>query len=127
MNMGFDININGGAAGAPGSYLGMNNFGNACDGRRASVFAVPGLEEYYGKNIFLTEALTLEAIKALDKVKQEDKPFFLYMSHYAIHGPIEKDMRFYEKYKKKGLSDTDAGYAALLEGMDKSFLQNLCP
>ena len=120
LNMGFDININGGAAGAPGSYLGMNNFGNACDGRRASVFAVPGLEEYYGKNIFLSEALTLEAIKALDKVKQEDKPFFLYMSHYAIHGPIEKDMRFYEKYKKKGLSDTDAGYAALLEGMDKS-------
>lgn len=120
LNLGFDININGGAAGAPGSYLGVNNFGNACDGRRTSVFAVPGLEEYYGKDIFLTEALTLEAIKALDKVKQEDKPFFLYMSHYAIHGPIEKDMRFYEKYKKKGLSDTDAGYAALLEGMDKS-------
>ena len=120
LNMGFDININGGAAGAPGSYLGVNNFGNACEGRRTSVFAVPGLEAYYGKDIFLTEALTLEAIKALDKVKQEDKPFFLYMSHYAIHGPIEKDRRFYEKYKKKGLSDTDAGYAALLEGMDKS-------
>lgn len=120
LNMGFDININGGAAGAPGSYLGVNNFGNACAGRRTSVFAVPGLEAYYGKDIFLTEALTLEAIKALDKVKQEDKPFFLYMSHYAIHGPIEKDRRFYEKYKKKGLSDTDAGYAALLEGMDKS-------
>ncbi len=120
LNMGFNININGGAAGAPGSYLGVNNFGNVCDGRRTSVFAVPGLDEYYGKDIFLTEALTLEAIKALDKVKQEDKPFFLYMSHYAIHGPIEKDMRFYAKYKKKGLSDTDAGYAALLEGMDKS-------
>lgn len=120
LNMGFDININGGAAGAPGSYLGVNNFGNACAGRRTSVFAVPGLEAYYGKDIFLTEALTLEAIKALDKVKQKDKPFFLYMSHYAIHGPIEKDRRFYEKYKKKGLSDTDAGYAALLEGMDKS-------
>ena len=120
LNMGFDININGGAAGAPGSYLGVNNFGNACAGRRTSVFAVPGLEAYYGKDIFLTEALTLEAIKALAKVKQEDKPFFLYMSHYAIHGPIEKDRRFYEKYKKKGLSDTDAGYAALLEGMDKS-------
>ena len=120
LNMGFNVNINGGAAGAPGSYLGVNNFGNACAGRRTSVFAVPGLEAYYGKDIFLTEALTLEAIKALDKVKQEDKPFFLYMSHYAIHGPIEKDRRFYEKYKKKGLSDTDAGYAALLEGMDKS-------
>lgn len=120
LNMGFNININGGAAGAPGSYLGMANFGNTCDGRQPSVFAVPGLEEYYGKDIFLTEALTLEAIKTLDKVRQEDKPFFLYMSHYAIHGPLQKDMRFYEKYKKKGLADLDATYAALIEGMDKS-------
>lgn len=120
LNLGFNININGGAAGAPGSYLGVANFGNACNGRQSNVFAVPGLEEYYGKDIFLTEALTLEAIKALDKVKQEDKPFFLYMSHYAIHVPLEKDMRFYEKYKKKGLVDNEAAYAALIEGMDKS-------
>ena len=120
LNLGFDVNINGGAAGAPGTYKGITNFGNAYEGRLPNRFAVPGLEEYYGKDIFLTEALTLEAIKALDKVKREDKPFFLYMAHYAVHVPLEKDMRFYEKYKAKGLPDNDAAYAALVEGMDKS-------
>lgn len=120
LNMGFDVNIAGGAPGAPGSYLGLTHFGNAYDGHAASKFATPGLEEYRGKDIFLTEALTLEAMKALDKAKQKAEPFFLYMSHYAIHVPLDKDKRYYEKYKKKGPSDNDAAYAALIEGMDKS-------
>ena len=120
LNLGFDININGGAAGAPGTYQGITYFGNAHDGYPANPFAVPGLEKYYGKDIFLTEALTREAIKALDKERRENKPFFLYMAHYAIHVPLEKDMRFYEKYKRKGLSDNDAAYAALIEGDRKS-------
>ena len=52
----------------------------------------------------MTEALTQEALKALDKAKKYNQPFYLYMSHYAIHVPIDKDVRFYDKYKKKGLS-----------------------
>lgn len=31
--------------------------------------AIPGLEDYWGTGIFATEALTQEAIKALDKAK----------------------------------------------------------
>ena len=69
---------------------------------------------------FVTEALTQEALKALDKAKEYNQPFYLYMSHYAIHIPIDKDMRFYDKYKKKGMSDKEAAYASLIEGMDKS-------
>lgn len=42
------------------------------------------------------------------------------MSHYAIHIPIDKDMRFYPKYLKKGLTEKEAAYASLIEGMDKS-------
>ena len=42
------------------------------------------------------------------------------MSHYAVHIPIDKDMRFFPKYVRKGLSDKDAAYASLVEGMDKS-------
>ena len=57
--MGFDVNIAGGPNGAPGSYLGTRNFGEG------SRFAVKGLEKYHGKDIFLTEALTLEAIDVL--------------------------------------------------------------
>ena len=42
------------------------------------------------------------------------------MSHYAIHIPIDKDTRYFEKYKQKGMSDKEAAYASLIEGMDKS-------
>lgn len=120
LNMGFDINIAGFAGGAPGTYLAVDNFGNHLDGTPSSRFAVPGLEKYYGKDVFLTEVLTQEALKALDKAKQKAQPFYLYMSHYAVHVPLDKDMRFYPKYKAKGLPDNDAAYAALIEGMDKS-------
>ena len=42
------------------------------------------------------------------------------MSHYAVHIPIQKDKRFYQKYIDKGLDPTEAAYATLVEGMDKS-------
>ena len=42
------------------------------------------------------------------------------MAHYATQLTLEKDMRLYETYQRKGLSDNDAAYAALIEGMDKS-------
>jgi arylsulfatase A-like enzyme len=37
-----------------------------------------------------------------------------------VHVPYEKDIRFYQKYMDAGLTDTEAKYAALVEGMDKS-------
>ena len=61
-----------------------------------------------------------EAIKALDKAKAYNQPFYLYMSHYAIHIPIDRDGRYFSKYKAKGLSDKEVAYASLIEGMDKS-------
>ena len=88
--IGFDVNIAGHAAGGPGSYLGANNFSANWRGG------------------------------AMDKAQNEDKPFFMYMSHYAVHAPIEKDERYYQKYLDKGLDEKEASYAALIEGMDKS-------
>lgn len=119
-HMGFEVNIAGHAGGAPASYLSDKNYGNRTDGKPNSWFAVPGLESYWGKDIFLSEALTLEAKKALDKARQYDQPFFLYMAHYAVHVPIDKDRRFYQKYLDKGLDPREAAYASLVEGMDKS-------
>ncbi|WP_072541755.1 sulfatase [Bacteroides mediterraneensis] len=120
-NMGFDINIAGGPNGAPGSYLGIKNFGEG------SPFAVKGLEKYHGQDIFLTEALTIEAIKEMKKAVNEKIPFYLYMSHYAVHTPIEDDKRFsnnyrgkYDRQLKSKLGEKEAKYAALVEGMDKS-------
>ena len=117
---GFEVNIAGHAAGGLASYLGEENYGHTKDGKPTSLMSIPGLEKYWGTETFATEALTLEAIKALDKAKKYNQPFYLYMSHYAIHIPLNKDMRFYEKYKKKGMTDHEAAYATLIEGMDKS-------
>ena len=112
--MGFDVNVAGHAAGGLASYLGTNNFA-----RGNSPFNVPGLEKYHGQDIFITEALTREALAKLD-ARPKGKPFFLYMSHYAVHIPMEADKRFYQKYLDKGMPEVEAKYASMLEGMDKS-------
>lgn len=124
VHFGFDVNIAGHAAGGPATYLSERNFGHDADGRPSAQFAVPGLEKYWGTGTFLTEALTQEALTALDGWKscnsEQVQPFFLYMAHYAVHIPIDRDVRYYEKYRRRGLSEKEAAYASLVEGMDKS-------
>lgn len=121
-HFGFDVNIAGHAAGGPATYLSERNFGHDANGEPTAQFAIPGLQKYWGTGTFLTEALTLEALAALQEWEtyKEQRPFFLYMSHYAVHIPIDRDMRFYEKYRNKGLSEKEAAYASLIKGMDKS-------
>lgn len=124
-SFGFDINIAGGAHGGPASYLAEEQYGKGA-------FHISGLEQYYEQGTFLTEALTLEAIKAMEKPIAEQKPFFLHMSHYAIHVPYNPDPRFTKNYMDsngKGVFDkmlgerlntSEINHAALIEGMDKS-------
>ena len=116
-NLGFDVNIAGHAAGAPGSYLGKENYAHQ---KGEHVWDVPGLERYHGSDTFLTEALTREAIQAVSAAVADGKPFFLYLAHYAVHVPFAPDARFIQKYRERGLDETEARYAALIEGMDKS-------
>jgi arylsulfatase A-like enzyme len=118
-SIGFDINIAGHAAGGPGSYLSTQNFSASWRGG-GHVWDVPGLDHYHGQDIFLTEALTIEANRAMDQAVADGVPFFLYMSHYAVHVPFAEDKRFIKRYLDAGLDYTEAQYAALLEGMDKS-------
>ena len=118
LNIGFDMNVAGYAAGAAGSYFGVDSFGNKKG--KSNVWAVPGLEKYWGKDIFLSEALTQEAIAGMEQALQSNKPFLLYMAHYAIHAPIMGDKRFVQKYFDAGLDTIEAKYASLIEGMDKS-------
>ena len=117
LNIGFDINIAGNSYGQPGSYYGTDGFGHI-NGNKSR--AIPGLEKYHGKEIFLTEALTLEANNAISNAKKEGKPFFLYMAHYAVHAPFHSDPRFAENYKNLGESEKAQAYATLIEGIDKS-------
>jgi len=116
-NLGFNINVAGASFGAPASYYGMKNYGN---GKKKSRHAVPHLEKYHGTETFLTEALTIEAnVRVTDAVKK-GKPFFLYMSHYAVHAPFNSDPRFADNYKDSGKSKQAQAFATLIEGMDKS-------
>ncbi|MCU4177587.1 sulfatase [Carboxylicivirga sp. N1Y90] len=120
INCGFDVNIAGHAAGGLASYLGELNFGNKSKGEHTKPWGVPGLEHYHGDSIFLTEALTIEAKKAIDNALVNKQPFYLYMAHYAIHIPLNADKRFYQKYIEMGLPESEAKYASMIEAMDKS-------
>ena len=89
---GFDINIAGHHAGHPGSYF------NPYKHPRNSRWDVPGLEG--GKEgEYLTDRLTDESLKFLEASKQ--KPFLLYLSHYAVHTPLQAKKNLIARYKTK--------------------------
>ena len=48
---------------------------------------------------YLTDRITDVAIEWMDE--NRDKPFFLYMSHFAVHDPIQGRADLVEKYAKK--------------------------
>lgn len=116
MNLGFDRNIGGSAAGQPGSYYGTDNFGNN-PGPRVR-WGVPSLEKFHGQDLFLTEALTLEFNAAIAEAVAEDKPFFGYFAHYGVHAPFQPDSRFAANYP--GVSKELAAFGSLVEGVDDS-------
>jgi arylsulfatase A-like enzyme len=123
LNLGFDVNIAGHAAGAPASYLGRDDYGNNDEKRKA--WAVPGLEKYHATDTHLTDALALEAIQALDAAVQTGKPFYLHMAHYAVHVPIQPHTRFHANYENRNYAGSEydipkveEDYASMIEGMD---------
>ncbi|WP_443937559.1 sulfatase [Pedobacter sp. MW01-1-1] len=120
LNVGFDVNIAGNEIGHPASYYGEKNYDNPNKNGKPNRNAVPGLEKYHGTHTFLSDAITTEALAAIEKPIQEKKPFFLYLAHYAVHAPILPDSRYVDKYLSMGLDKSEAAYASLIEGMDKS-------
>jgi arylsulfatase A-like enzyme len=135
--LGFDVNVAGASIGAPSSYYGLDHFGAQSRSVAISVnqndkpnqknkvsrsvsHAVPDLENYHGQDIFLTEALTIEAKRHLSDSVNDGKPFFLYFAQYAVHAPLDSDPRFADHYKDSGKSVQAQAFATLVEGMDKS-------
>lgn len=116
--LGFQVNIAGKSTGHPQSYLSEENYGNVP--QKPTINAVSDLQEYHGTGIFLTEALTREALRALDAPVRNGQPFFLHLSHYAVHTPIMADPQYLQRYLRQGLDSVEAAYATLVEGMDKS-------
>lgn len=118
LNMGFCVNVAGQVAGKPRSYYGEENYGNTPE--MWNYFSVQNMTEYYGTSTHLTEALTLEALKTLDYPIDNDIPFFLNFCHHAVHTPIHRDPRFFQKYADRGMDEGQARFASMCEGVDKS-------
>ncbi|WP_019615645.1 sulfatase [Psychromonas ossibalaenae] len=127
LKMGFDVNVAGHAAGAPASYYGEENFGNDMPVIDGYPQGVPGLSEYHGKDVHLTDVLTWRAEEEIDKAAATGKPFFINMSYYAVHTPIEAHPRFIGNYENRPYKGTNIDiplveerYASLVEGTDDS-------
>src|SRR5258708_29796368 len=69
---------------------------------------------------YLTDRLTAEAEGFLQRSK--DKPFFLYLAHYAVHIPMRARADLVKKYPHKLVPgrQSNAIYAAMLESLDES-------
>ncbi len=132
--LGFDYNIAGSEIGGPADFRGSRRYSAPNND-----FCVQGMDEneFYDKDVFLTKALTTKTLRLLDKLSHEpqekDKPFYLYMSHYAIHAPLDaraEDKTLMKNYpdpslKKhpvdgKAWSLNERNYCTLIEGMDQS-------
>ena len=117
-SQGFDFNVGGNNMGNPGNYFYPYN-GSWRMTKKHPVTrwntlpdGVPG--EY------LTDRLTDEALAFMSHHK--DSPFFLYLSHYAVHTPLQAHEKIVDKYKNKpsGKRHDNSVYAAMIESVDQS-------
>ena len=70
------------------------------------------------KNIF---SLTDRAIEFIDSSKEEEKPFYLQISHYAVHSNVESKEKSYAVLKDKpiGVQQKNLGFAAMTFDLDE--------
>jgi arylsulfatase A len=111
LEAGFDVNIAGDHTGTPLSYFAPFSRGKN---------VMPGLERSEPGE-YLTERLTTEAEKFIET--NREKPFFLYLPHYAVHTPLTARLNLVAKYRalsKAGATQTNEIYAAMIESMDDS-------
>ena len=78
----------------------------------------PGLDNY-PDSAYLTDVITDKAVEFVKNHKHH--PFFLFISHYAVHTPLQAKKDKIEKYEKMRGDDQDnPTYAAMIESMDES-------
>ncbi|MBI1311318.1 sulfatase-like hydrolase/transferase [bacterium] len=104
---GFDVNIAG------------REWGSPSGGGYHSPFRYPNLNNDKPGD-YLTDALTREACRFIGE--NRERPFFLYLTHYAVHTPIQAKDDLTAKYQKKtpGKHQKNAKYAAMIESVDDS-------
>jgi arylsulfatase A-like enzyme len=71
---------------------------------------------------YLTDRLTEEALNFMENNK--NRPFFLYLSHYAVHTPIQAKENLISKYSNiepdSAKGHVHPKYAAMIESVDQS-------
>jgi arylsulfatase A-like enzyme len=85
-------------------------------------------ENRLGKNEYLTDRLNLEAVDFVERNK--DKPFFLYLSHYAPHTILNGRPDLVKKYLEKhppGVSTRKSCYLCQDAGLDPSTCTHWAP
>lgn len=113
---GFDVNIGGTFWGAPTTFF----YPYGGPSRWKEFRYVPHLE-FGSKGEYLTDRLTNEALRIMDKTK--DKPFFLNLCYHTVHTPIEGKPKLVEYYKKKvkpGMHHQNYEYAAMVHSLDEN-------
>jgi arylsulfatase A-like enzyme len=107
---GFDVNVAGDHTGTPLSYV--------APFQRQGRF-MPGLV-HAPDGEYLTDRLTAEAEQFIEQ--NRDRPFFLYLAHYAVHIPLRAKAELVAHYKAGGRPGTQNNpiYAAMVESVDES-------
>jgi arylsulfatase A-like enzyme len=108
---GFDVNIGGNQGGSPPTYF--------APFKNPQGTFLPGLEQAPDGE-YLTDRLTSEAEKFIEQNRQ--RPFFLYLAHYAVHIPLQARPADVARYGKGGKAGEQSNplYAAMVESMDNS-------
>lgn len=103
---GFDVNIGGNHAGHPKSYFSPYRNPNLKDGPKGE---------------HLTDRITNDVLNFIETNKSN--PFFVYMSLYAVHTPIQAKKELAQKYigKTSDKGQDNAKYAAMIENTDMCF------
>lgn len=112
-NHGFDMSIASYHYGTPPGYFYPYHVNDG--------FSLPELRAGGREGEYLTDRLTTEAIQFIEA--NREKPFFLYLAHYAVHIPIQPRPDLLQKYRQKAGSDTAAfnpHYAAMTGSVDHS-------
>ena len=115
---GFDVNVGGNNMGNPGNYFYPYNGAWRMTKKHPLIRwnTLPDGEQ----GEYLTDRLTDEALDFMERHKE--RPFFLYLSHYAVHTPLQAHRKMIDKYRKKpaGKHHSNPVYAAMVESVDQS-------
>ncbi len=114
-SQGFDLNVAGHTHGSPASY-----FFPYRKPEQEWNPDMPNLDlRDSAEGEYLTDRLTDEALAFIEA--NRDRPFFVYLSHYAVHTPLQAPEGLVSKYAAKIAGGAgDATYAAMVEAVDRS-------